>query len=254
MSVAANAASSGDSAELEDLFDSILAANRAAAEPAAPAAEAVRAHLPEHAPGECPAENVISQLGHLTRRLHDTLRELGHDGLVEKAAQAIPDARQRLAYVATLTEQAATRTLSAIEASKPLQDELGNDATRMGQSWDQAFAGELSPQQFRQLADDTRTYLRRVTQTTQVTGGHLMEIMMAQDFQDLTGQVIKKITDIAQDLEAQMVKLLVDNMPGERRDAAEARGLAGPVINGAGRTDVVTSQSQVDELLESLGF
>ncbi len=253
MSVAAptkNAGPSDDSDELEGLFDSILAANRP---PAAEPQPAPKAAVVAHPPGDCPADHVISQLGQLTRRLHDTLRELGHDGLVEKATQAIPDARQRLAYVATMTEQAASRTLNAIEASKPLQDALGADATRMADAWERVFSGDLGAEDFKRLADDTRLYLRRVADTTRTTGDHLMEIMMAQDFQDLTGQVIKKITDVAQDLEQQMVQLLVDNIPTERRD--EAKGtLAGPVISGAARNDSVTSQTQVDELLESLGF
>jgi len=90
---------------------------------------------------------------------------------------------------------------------------------------------------------------------TEATSAQLMEIMMAQDFQDLTGQVIKRITDMVQGMEGQLLKLLVENAPAERRVAAESRGLLnGPVTGADLHGDVVTSQSQVDELLESLGF
>jgi len=76
---------------------------------------------------------------------------------------------------------------------------------------------------------------------------------MAQEFQDLTGQVIKKVADVTYELENQLLKLLVENAPPERRE--EASGLLnGPVINAAGRNDIAANQEQVDQLLESLGF
>jgi chemotaxis protein CheZ len=77
---------------------------------------------------------------------------------------------------------------------------------------------------------------------------------MAQDFQDLTGQVIKKILDAAQNLEKQLVSLLLETTPEDKRSAVRPNLLEGPIINSAGRSDVVTSQEQVDELLDSLGF
>jgi chemotaxis protein CheZ len=78
--------------------------------------------------------------------------------------------------------------------------------------------------------------------------------MMAQDFQDLTGQVIKKVVAVAQDMEAQLMEVLIETMPGEKRTESVKSLLNGPVINAAGRTDVVGSQQQVDDLLDSLGF
>jgi chemotaxis protein CheZ len=88
-----------------------------------------------------------------------------------------------------------------------------------------------------------------------VTKAQLLEIMMAQDFQDLTGQVIKKVIAIAQDVEAQLMGVLIETMPGEMRVAESVSSLLnGPVINAEGRTDVVGTQQQVDDLLDSLGF
>lgn len=239
MSSLATPNSTQDSPELEALFDSIAAANRDPEQSAAGASE----------------NDVVARIGHLTRRLHDALGALGYDSMLQNAAEAFPDARERLAYVATMTEQAAVRCLTAIEAAKPLQDALRADATTLAQEWDSLFHGRMQPDQFRDLALRTREYLGKVPQNTEATNVQLTEIMMAQDFQDLTGQVIKKITDMVQDVEQQLLKLLIEHAPAERRVAAESAGLLnGPVINANGRNDVVTSQAQVDELLESLGF
>jgi len=229
-----------DTPDLEALFDSIAAANRET--------EVSRS-------GTAPASDVVCQIGHLTRRLHDALGELGYDGMLQEAASAFPDARERLAYVASMAEQSAVRCLTAIEAAKPVQEALGTGASELAQEWDRMFHGQLQMDQFRDLALRTRDYLGRVPAATDSTNTQLTEIMMAQDFQDLTGQVIKKVTDMVQDVEHQLLKLLIDHSPAERRVAAESAGLLnGPVVNAARRDDVVTSQAQVDELLESLGF
>ncbi len=229
-----------DSPELEALFDSIAAASR---EPDSAQANATESN------------DVVCQIGHLTRRLHDALGALGYDTMLQNAADSFPDARERLAYVATMTEQAAVRCLNAIEAAKPVQDGLGAGAKVLAQEWDRMFQGEMPMEQFRDLALRTRDYLGKVPDAADATNAQLTEIMMAQDFQDLTGQVIKKITDMVQDLEHQLLKVLVDHAPAERRVAAQSAGLLnGPIINANGRNDVVTSQAQVDELLESLGF
>jgi chemotaxis protein CheZ len=231
-------AATQDSPELEALFDSIAAASRA------PTGN-----------GEVGADPVIHELGQLTRRLHDALRELGYDKAIAQAADAIPDARQRLKYIADTTEQAAVRCLDAIEAARPVQEQLSTEARSLAQQWDRLFQGQLSVEQFRALAQTTRGFLDSVPARTGATNQQLHEIMMAQDFQDLTGQVIKKIMDVAQSVEQQLLHLLVEHAPPERRQAVQSAGLLnGPVTNATGRTDVVTSQAQVDELLESLGF
>ena len=200
-----------------------------------------------------PAE-LIQRIGTLTRALHDSLRALGYDKAVEAAANAIPDARDRLAYVVNMTQQAADRTLNAIEVLKPLQDELGVEAAGLAQRWDQLYARELDVARFRQLANETRKYLRNVPAQTSLTNTHLTEIMMAQDFQDLTGQVIKKTTAIIQMVEDELLKLLLDSVPRERRVDVSDSLLNGPQIKVGEASGTVTSQAQVDDLLESLGF
>jgi chemotaxis protein CheZ len=200
-------------------------------------------------------EAVFNRLGHLARQLHDSLRGLGVDKLLEDTAQhVIPDARQRLQYIAQMTEQAASRVLNAADIAKPVQDELIARSEAMSKRWDKMFANQLSVDEFKMLAADTRTYFAEAPPKLKITNDQLMEIMMAQDFQDLTGQVIKKIVDVVQNMETQLLALLIEAMPEQRKAEAPEGLLNGPVISAAGRSDVVTSQAQVDDLLESLGF
>lgn len=204
--------------------------------------------------GDCTAEKVICRVGQLTRTLHNNLRELGCDKLLEKAAAAIPDARDRLSYIAVMTEQAALRALNATDVAKPIQARLAADARNLSSLWQKLYDRQLDLGAFKDLVMRTRHYLDDVPNQTDATNAQLTEIMMAQDFQDLTGQVIKKITDMVRSLEQELVQLLLENIPPEKR-AEPAHGLLnGPVVTPEGRSDVVTGQSQVDELLESLGF
>ncbi len=235
-----------DSDDLEALFDSIVKDNFAQAPAAAPTAEIA---APEAPPG-----NVMGRIGRLTRTLHDALRELGYDRVLEKTAAAIPDARDRLDYVVKMTEQAAVRALNAIETAQPIQERLGDEAERLSASWQKLFDKQLSLEEFKTLVTGTRDYLAEAPKQTRATNDQLIEIMMAQDFQDLTGQVIKKITMLAQDMEQQLVHLLVDLVPADVRSEIDSGLLNGPVVTTAVGPEVVTSQNQVDDLLASLGF
>ncbi len=191
----------------------------------------------------------------MARQLHDTLGQLGYHELLESTVAAIPDARDRLNYVANLTEQAACRVLNATDIANPLQEELEAASAALAARWDALFANQIGVADFQRLAEETRSFLRQgLPQKTLATKAQLLEIMMAQDFQDLTGQVIKKIIGMAQELESQLMGVLIEAMPGERRTDSVMSLLNGPVINPEGRTDVVASQQQVDDLLGSLGF
>ena len=217
-----------DSDDLQALFDSIVEDKSAHTRAAAPKAE-VQAE--EHSPG-----NVMSRIGRLTRMLHDALRELGYDRLLEKTAASIPDARDRLDYVVKMTEQAAVRALNAIEAAQPIQDRLGGDAERLSANWQKLFDKQLGVEEFKTLVADTRDYLADVPKQTRATNAQLLEIMMAQD------------------MERQLVHLLVDLVPADVRSEIDSGLLNGPVVNAAAGPEVVTSQNQVDDLLASLGF
>ena len=204
------------------------------------------------------ADKVIGRIGQLTRALHDSLRELGYNKRLEEAASAIPDAQDRLAYVAVMTEQAAERSLNATEIAKPIQDKLAADAGYLSGLWKQVLdaqgSGPLDAAALKNLVTQTTNYLDDVPNQTNATNAQLLDIMMAQDFQDLTGQVIKKITHMVQFLEHELVRLLLDNIPADKRGEASTGLMNGPVVNPEGRSDVVTSQNQVDDLLASLGF
>lgn len=220
------------------------------------------------AEGDASSDRILARIGQLTRTLRDSMRELGLDKQVEAAAQAVPDARDRLKYVATMTEQAAERALNAIELAKPMQEAMQGEAQALDARWARWYEAPLAQAEAGALLAETRTFLQSVPERTQATNTQLLEIMLAQDFQDLTGQVIKKITDVVYLIEQQLLGVLLENIAPERREqfAASAAALMssasgspegllnGPQINPEGRSDVVQDQSQVDDLLASLGF
>lgn len=239
---------SGDSDDLQALFDSV-------AEQVAASAEAVEPETSRAAGDDATLqEAVFNRIGHLARNLHDSLRELGYDKSLEEAARQIPDARERLNYIARMTEQAASKVLNACDVAKPAQDELDTVIRALGARWERMFANQLSVDEFKQLAADTRTFFAAAPSKLAITNAQLTEIMLAQDFQDLTGQVIKRVADMVQNFETQLLQVLIESMPEDRKAATPSGLMNGPVINAVGRSDVVTSQAQVDDLLESLGF
>lgn len=238
---AEEAPTGNDTPELETLFDQIAKAI------------SLDGSEEKETGGSCP-EHVFARLGHMTRNLHNLLRELGLDQALNKVASEIPDNRDRLNYIAAMTAQAAEKTLNAAEIAQPIQERLGKNARDLADKWDLMFAKKLGVADFKALVQDTQQYLKSVPSHTDATAAQLMEIILAQDFQDLTGQVIKKVLEAAQALEKQLLALLLETTPEERRQAVRPDLLEGPVINSSGRSDVVTSQEQVDELLESLGF
>lgn len=207
-------------------------------------------------------DELLNRVGQVTRVLHDSLRGLGLDKIIEQVAQDIPDARDRLAYVARMTEQAAERVLNATDAAIPFQEEMAANASDLEQRWKEVLKEPSLKSEYNQMADETLVFLAMTGKNTAETKALLMDIMMAQDFQDLTGQVIKKITGLAQDLEKQLVQLLIDFSPAAPKKEADTANadvtdqsllMNGPQIN-PDAVDVVASQEQVDDLLDSLGF
>lgn len=241
---------SGDSDDLQALFDSVSAHVAESSEAATP--ESLGAD--NGGAGIVSQEDVFNRIGHMARKLHDGMRELGYDRMLEDTARQMPDAEERLNYIARMTEQAASRVLNATDIAKPAQDELERSVKMLGARWEMMFANQLSVDDFKQLAADTRIFFAEAPAKIDITNAQLNEIMMAQDFQDLTGQVIKKVVAMVQSFEAQLLQVLIDVMPEEKKAEAPAGLMNGPVINAVGRADVVTSQAQVDDLLESLGF
>ena len=193
------------------------------------------------------APEVFQQLGSITRLLHDTMQQLGVMPKLQTAADGLPDARSRLNYIANKTADAANKVLNSVDHAKA----------------DHAHISELTRNLARSLvADPVRAvasgavmnFVQDVEQTTARIDGHLTDIMMAQDFHDLTGQVVAKVVTLANELEDSLVKLLVQVVPPEQREKVDPSVLHGPVVDAGGRTDVVTNQGEVDDLLASLGF
>ncbi len=198
-------------------------------------------------------EQLIHRIGQLTRQMRESIRELGLDKGIARVAEAIPDARDRLGYIAQMTERAAERALNAIDVAQPIQDGLASQAKALTQRWDAWFEHPVELDAARELVLDNRAYLAVVPQQVSATNAQLMEIMMAQDFQDLTGQVIKKMLHVIQDMDTQLLQLLIDNAPPEKRHDTPHGLLHGPQTV-AGLPDAVDGQAQVDDLLASLDF
>jgi chemotaxis protein CheZ len=190
---------------------------------------------------------VFQQLGNITRVLHDTMQQLGVMPKLQVATDGLPDARSRLTYIATKTADAANKVLNSVDQAKSEHAHI-SDATR-------ALAAAIVADPVRTVASGAvMNFVQDVEQRTARIDGHLTDIMMAQDFHDLTGQVVAKVVTLANDLEDSLVKLLVQVVPPEQREKVDPTVLQGPVVNPEGRTDVVANQGEVDDLLASLGF
>ncbi|WP_241644864.1 protein phosphatase CheZ [Rosenbergiella metrosideri] len=202
-----------------------------------------------------PMSDIIVRLGSLTRMLRDSLQELGLEQAIADAADAIPDARGRLTYVVEMTTQAANRVLTCVEQAQPEQDQLKQQAEVLQTRWDQWFEAPKSFDEAKALVTATREHLASIPVITGRTNQLLLEIMMAQDFQDLTGQVIKKMMHVVEQIETQLLMVLLDNIPDNARVSPTQKNslLNGPQIDTTA-SGVIADQSQVDDLLDSLGF
>lgn len=191
---------------------------------------------------------IFDRLGGLMRMMHDSMRELGYDRSLSDVASQISDAQGRLEYVASLTEQAANKVLNATDVGIPEQDMLAKNAKEIDDKWSQLFAGKLSVDDFKLLASDSKTFANKVIASTDAEKSRLLDIMMAQDFQDLTGQLIKKVLVITQAVERELAQILIDNAPAELKEKA-IELMEGPSVPNA-----ALEQDDVDNLLDSLGF
>jgi chemotaxis protein CheZ len=190
---------------------------------------------------------VFQQLGTITRLLHDTMQQLGVMPKLQTATEGLPDARSRLSYIATKTAEAANKVLNTVDQAK-IEHRQITEATR-------AMAQLIVADPVKAVASGAvMNFVHEVEASTRRIDDHLTDIMMAQDFHDLTGQVVAKVVTLANDLEDSLVKLLIQVVPEGVREQVDPSVLNGPVVNPEGRTDVVSDQGEVDDLLASLGF
>jgi len=214
---------------------------------------------------------LYQEIGKLTRELHNAIVDFKLDPRVPHAKEIseIADATERLDYVVQMTEKAANRTMDLVEQSAPLVNDLSDESRYLATEWGRFMRRELDAEAFRELAKRVELFLARSERDNGRLSANLNDILLAQDFQDLTGQVIKRVTKLVTDVESNLLKLVlmasnVDRFVGIEHDLASihaereeqkhpSRG-EGPQINADKREDVVSGQDDVDDLLSSLGF
>ncbi|WP_275544699.1 protein phosphatase CheZ [Pseudomonas sp. Marseille-Q0931] len=211
------------------------------------------------------------EVGKLTRELHNAIVNFQLDPRMPHAQELsqIADATERLNYVVTMTEKAANRTMDLVEQSAPLVNDLSDEAQSLNVEWGRFMRREIGADGFRELAKRVELFLARSERDGAKLSGHLNDILLAQDYQDLTGQVIKRVTQLVTEVESNLLKLMlmasqVDRFAGIQHDhevlRAEQEKLKepsrgeGPQIHADKRDDVASSQDDVDDLLSSLGF
>lgn len=214
---------------------------------------------------------LYQEVGKLTRELHDAIVNFRIDtpGKHAEEVSQINDATHRLNYVVEMTERAANRTMDLVELGGPLLEGLSAEARQLRHDWSRLRRREITVDGFRELAKNMDDFFDQVERDTAQLSAHLNDILLAQDFQDLTGQVIKRVTALVTDVESNLVKLVkmashVDEcagikhdgvaQAGSRRPASSTSQGEGPQMHADKRDDVVSGQDDVDGLLSSLGF
>lgn len=203
-----------------------------------------------------PCSPMYERLGNIVRVLHDSLRELGYDRSLSDVASQIGDAQSRLEYVAALTEQAANKVLNAVDEGLPAQAALATKALAMERRWAALPASDMPRADFKALVLESQNFAAETARAAEIEKARMLDIMMAQDFQDITGQLIKKILVITTTVEAELAQLLREHAPVEHKPSLPApvsertpELMAGPGIPGT-----AMQQDGVDDLLDSLGF
>ena len=213
-------------------------------------------NLPKMIENTAVSTDVHRYIGVLTRQLHDSLNGLGLTEKVQSWAGELPDAKSRLSYIARLTGDAAEKVLNRVDQAKAQQEHIAKQTRIIGALIVKDPVAAVAK-------GHVMNFLADVDESSQKIDEHLTEIMMAQDFHDLTGQVIAKVVALAANIEEQLVQLLIQTAPPESVIAtppappSHVKGepsLSGPAVNPEGNPDVVKGQSEVDDLLASLGF
>ena len=211
---------------------------------------------------------LFAEVGKLTRQLHEALKNFELDTrLSDLTTEAIPDAKQRLNYVMEMTESAANKTMDAVEASLPIAQQLGDEISHIKPTWDKLMSRDIELGEFKKLCHSLDKFMNSSQSKTDELQGLMTNVLMAQDFQDLTGQVIRRVIELVREVEESLIHLLTafgnqdDENPSaepiiKEKPPAEQTlaGPEGPIIDKESRDDVVSGQDDVDDLLSSLGF
>lgn len=189
----------------------------------------------------------VEKIGIATARLHKLLKELGHTRNLEKSAATMPDARDRLSFIDKSMHEASEKTINAVEASVPL--------TKLSRAACEDLATRLLNARFGEhgkLIEETISRLREISAAEKDVHHNLMQIMEAQAFRDVAGQMVNKIVNAAVEIETILLDILKEYAPDTRDSLISTEGLtAGP---GLKNKDNIKGQDEVDNLLASLGF
>jgi chemotaxis protein CheZ len=211
---------------------------------------------------------LFAEIGKLTRQLHESMSNFQLDSRINDLATAeIPDAKERLNYVINRTEEAANKTMDAVETTMPILDNLSGQVKRITPAWTELMhnglkVNDLKVNDFKELCGDLDTLLKDTSKDTQKINELMNEVLMAQDFQDLTGQVIRQVIDLVREVEESLINMLTvfgistEDQPEDQSKLKVGENLVeGPiVVDAKSRYDVVVDQDDVDDLLSSLGF
>jgi len=204
---------------------------------------------------------LFAEIGKLTRQLHDSLTNFQLDSRLNDLATAdIPDAKERLNYVITRTEEAANKTMDAVEAIFPVVDTISEQVATVNPSWTKLMNNELDLKEFKSLCLDIDILLKNTGKETKTIHSLMTDVLMAQDFQDLTGQVIRKVIDLVREVEDSLINMLTafgisaEKVQEQSLPKVGENLVEGPIVNAENRDDVVEDQDDVDDLLSSLGF
>jgi len=204
---------------------------------------------------------LFAEIGKLTRQLHDSLTNFQLDSRLNDLATAdIPDAKERLNYVITRTEEAANKTMDAVESIFPVVDNIAGQVRAVNPAWTKLMNNEIDLKEFKDLCVDIDSLLVTTGKETSTIHSLMTDVLMAQDFQDLTGQVIRKVIDLVREVEDSLINMLTafgisaENIQGDAKPKVGENLVEGPIVNKEERDDVVEDQDDVDDLLSSLGF
>jgi chemotaxis protein CheZ len=205
--------------------------------------------------------DLFAEIGKLTRQLHDSLMNFQLDSrLNDLATDDIPDAKERLNYVITCTEEAANKTMDAVEAIFPVVDTIQTQIKNVDPLWEKLIDNKLELSEFKSLCLKIDTLLVTTNSETDNMRSLMTDVLMAQDFQDLTGQVIRKVIDLVREVEDSLIHMLTvfglkpEKLGVKNKPKVGDNLVEGPIVNAVGRDDVVENQVDVDDLLSSLGF
>jgi chemotaxis protein CheZ len=214
-------------------------------------------------------QTLYLEVGKLTRALHEAIVNFDIDtsavGIEGEGGSQMVNARERLDYVINLTQKSADKTMDMVEDGMPLAANIGVSARALKADWQRLLRREIAADDYAELYQRMDVFLDDAAIGASRLEENFNNILMAQDFQDLSGQVIKKVISLVQDVESRLVDLMrmagrVETLTGmvhvnEPIDkAAKADVLEGPQIKPSERVDVASNQDDVDDLLSSLGF